>query len=1026
MGRPEDKFVKIPAIVHATRIGYRYLSIHGLEADKDFDPDTNIFYRQFREAIEHINGRPVDMSKAAYLVSQLRLSLDASDLGKAFFKLLQNGLDGYRLIDFDSPTNNSFHVVTELPYANGEDSFRPDIVFLVNGMPLAFMEAKRPNNRDGIQAERDRMTARFSNGAYRRFVNITQVMAFSNNQGYDDSDRHQLQGSYYASSAYGKLAYNHFREEDDADMAALVQPRNETVERFILTDNNLASYFGSAEYESSIQPDTPANRIVTSILSPGRLIFLLRYGIAYVEKTNEEGVRLLQKHIMRYPQLFATMRVREKLDAGVRQGIIWHTQGSGKTALSFFLTRYLRDYFQAKNQITRFFFIVDRLSLADQAADEFRARGAVVSVVNSRAEFGQSLKDPGDGTDVVTDDRTPAITVVNIQKFDEDSTAIDFDYGLNVQRVYFIDEAHRDYKKGGAFLTSLVTSDRSAVRFALTGTPIVGAKGGNNTKEIFGDYIHTYYYNQSIADGYTLKLLREDVKTEFRVKMQEVMRDLREINKLVKIDDVLVHDSYVGPLVDYIVDDYLQSQVQLGDETIGAMVVAYSSEQARRIYERLRELDPDLAVGLALDEGDVERVESRLILYDEGTKQYRREICDNFKKDDSPINILVVYNMLLTGFDAHRLKKLYLCRKIKAHNLLQALTRVNRPYHDLAFGYVVDFADITEEYDKTNRAYLEELSGELKDDYDKYSSIFESRETIEDDLARIKDLLFSYTTDNVVEFTNEIGLIDDKEELYDLNNALRRYGDLRNVAKMLGYEELYDQFDIRKSRELLREVGLRIQAINNKEALALKDMSTGAINVLLSQVEFNFRRIGTDELSVADEFQDKLCRTYGSFASNIDPGDPEYVNLLEELRKKFEKLDIEEMTSADMKVSMEELDDLRRRMDELNRRDAALAKKYGGDAKFVRAHKRAMRTPPPLTTSPLHLFHILDRVKGEADDTVLSNHNLLGNVSFFQKTVRTMLNKSCSDEGIRPTKDQLFGLADYIASEYIDERREAA
>lgn len=382
--------------------------------------------------------------------------------------------------------------------------------------------------------------------------------------------------------------------------------------------------------------------------------------------------------------------------------------------------------------------------------------------------------------------------------------------------------------------------------------------------------------------------------------------------------------------------------------------------------------------------------------------------------------------MLLTGFDAHRLKKLYLCRKIKAHNLLQALTRVNRPYHDLAFGYVVDFADITEEYDKTNRAYLEELSGELKDDYDKYSSIFESRETIEDDLARIKDLLFSYTTDNVVEFTNEIGLIDDKEELYDLNNALRRYGDLRNVAKMLGYEELYDQFDIRKSRELLREVGLRIQAINNKEALALKDMSTGAINVLLSQVEFNFRRIGTDELSVADEFQDKLCRTYGSFASNIDPGDPEYVNLLEELRKKFEKLDIEEMTSADMKVSMEELDDLRRRMDELNRRDAALAKKYGGDAKFVRAHKRAMRTPPPLTTSPLHLFHILDRVKGEADDTVLSNHNLLGNVSFFQKTVRTMLNKSCSDEGIRPTKDQLFGLADYIASEYIDERREAA
>lgn len=1026
VGRPEDKYVKIPAIIHATRIGYKYLSLYGLESGTDYDSDTNIFFEQFREALERINRRKVDMPRAVYIVNQLKLSLGANDLGQAFFKLLQNGVEGYRLVDFDEPANNSFHVLTELPYANGEDSFRPDIIFLVNGMPLGFMEAKRQNNKDGIRAERDRMVARFSNEAFRRFVNITQVMAFSNNQEYDDNDRHQLQGSFYASSAYGRLYYNHFREEDDAGMAAIVEPRNETVEKYVLKDNNLTSYFGTAEYESSIHPDTPTNRIVSSVFSPERFLFLLHYGIAYVEKTNDEGVKELQKHVMRYPQLFATRAVRAKLDAGVRQGVIWHTQGSGKTALSFFLTRYLRDYYQAKNQIARFFFIVDRLDLADQAADEFRARGAIVSVVNSKSEFVKALQSSGDDTNVVSDVKTPVITVVNIQKFDEEATAVEFDYGLNVQRVYFIDEAHRDYKNGGAFLANLVTSDRDAVRFALTGTPLVNAKGGNNTREVFGDYIHKYFYNQSIADGYTLKLLREDVRTEFRLKMQEVMRELREINKLVDIEDVFVHDKYVDPLVDYIVTDYLQSQIQLGDETIGAMIVAHSAPQARRIYAKLCELDPDIAVGLALDDDGKEHIESRLILHDEGTKQYRREICDSFKKDDSPINILVVFNMLLTGFDAHRLKKLYLCRTIKAHNLLQALTRVNRPYHDMAFGYVVDFADITDEYDKTNRAYLAELSGELQEDYDKYSSLFEDRATIESDLANIKDLLFGYTTDNVVEFTNEIGLIDDKAVLYELRNALARYKDLRNVAKMLGYEELYDQFDVDKARELLHEVDLRIQTINNKEALALKDMSTGAINVLLSQIEFNFRRVGTDELAIADEFQDKLRRTYGSFAGNIDQGDPEYVNLLDELKKKFEKLDIEEMTSADMVTSMEELDDLRHRMDELNRRDAQLAKKYGGDEKFVRAHKRAMRTPPPLTTSPVLLFHILDRVKAETDETVLSNHNLLGNTAFFQRTVRGLFKNSCVAEGLKPTKDQVFGIADYIANEYIDESRKAA
>lgn len=1026
MGRPEDRYVKIPALVHSTRIGYTYISIKDKASGVDYDADTNIFFESFRSSLERINGHAVDLQKAKHLVAQIKMKLDGNDLGKAFFTCLQTGLEGYRLLDFENPSNNLFEVATELPYASGEDNFRPDIIFLINGMPLCFMEVKRQNNKEGIQAERQRMHERFANPIFRRYANITQIMAFTNNQPYDDNDRHQLQGSYYASSAYGDLAYNHFREEDEAGMLSLVHERDTDTERLICKDNNLPTYLGSGEYESSILPTTPANRIITSLFSPGRLLFLLRYGICYVEKANEEGVPQIQKHVMRYPQLFATLAVRRTLDAGNKKGVIWHTQGSGKTALSYFLTGYLRDYFQGRDRIARFFFIVDRLDLANQAADEFRSRGASVNVVNSRDEFALALKKPGDSTSAVSPDRTPSITVVNIQKFAEDSTAVAFDYDLNVQRVYYIDEAHRDYKNGGAFLTNLVTSDRDAIKFALTGTPLVDGRKGNATKQIFGDYIHKYFYNQSIADGYTLKLLREDVRTEFKLKMQQVMKELQEIKKLVKLDEVFTHKSYVRPLADYIVDDYLRSQIVLDDETIGAMVVAYSAQQARAIYEYLAELDPDVSIEIVADEKDRKRIASRLILHNEGSKEYRREICDSFKKDDSPINILIVFNMLLTGFDAHRLKKLYLCRPIKAHNLLQALTRVNRPYKDMAFGYVVDFADITEEYDKTNRAYLAELTEELGDATKEYSSLFETPEVVEADLARIKDLLFAYTTDNIVEFQNEIGLVDDKAALYELRSALARYRDLRNVAKMHGYEWLYDRFDVSKAQELLREVSNRIQMINSKEALALKDMSTGAVNVLLSQIEFNFRRVGTDELAIADEFQDKLRKTYGSFAGNIDNGDPEYVNLLEELRRKFEKLDIEEMTSADMMESIGELDDLRRRIDDLNRRDTQIAKRYGGDIKFARAHKWALRTPPPLTQSPAELFSILDRVKDEADTTVMENHNLLGNRSFFQKSVRRMVTKSCKRQGITYTASQVTIIADFIAGEYIDEGGRAA
>jgi type I restriction enzyme, R subunit len=268
MGRPEDSYVKLPAIAHATRLGYKYVSLRDLEPGVDYDKGTNIFYEAFRSSIERINRTAISYSRAAYLVQQLRVALSSEDLGRAFFRYLHAGIEGLRLIDFEEPMNNTYQVVTELPYENGEDNFRPDIIFLVNGMPLAFMEAKRQNNREGIMAERDRMHERFRNSAFRRFVNITQLMLFSNDQEYDDTDRKPIQGSYYACSAYGKVKFNHFREQRQQEIAAYVGPRDIDTEQYILEDNNLPQIWGTPEWMSSIDPATPANRIITSLLAP--------------------------------------------------------------------------------------------------------------------------------------------------------------------------------------------------------------------------------------------------------------------------------------------------------------------------------------------------------------------------------------------------------------------------------------------------------------------------------------------------------------------------------------------------------------------------------------------------------------------------------------------------------------------------------------------------------------------------------------------------------------------------------------
>lgn len=506
----ENSRVKIPALVHLTRLGYKYLSLK--QDNGKICPDTNIFKSLFWDGVNRINRCSLPEQDIDRLLDELAIKLSNDDLGRAFYKILLDGINGLRIIDLEDVSRNTYHVVTELTCRNGDDEFRPDITLPINGLPLAFIEVKKPNNRDGIIAEHTRINTRFSRKVFRRFVNITQLMVFSNNMEYDDSDPEPIEGSFYASSSYSKLFFNRFREEEPQIHTAL-PAINSQKEDFILADNNLVSIKGTNEYNTNLSELTPTNRILTSLFSRNRFMMLLKYGFAYVERTNKDGIKTLEKHVMRYPQFFATMAIEQKLDAGVKHGIIWHTQGSGKTALAFHNVRYLRDYYQKQGKVAKFYFIVDRLDLLTQAGEEFAARGLHVEKVNSKDDFIQNIRTIGTANNTGED----TITVVNIQKFSTESIVRKADYDVSVQRVYFLDEAHRSYNPKGSFLANLMASDREAVMIALTGTPLIGE--GYNTKDVFGEYIHKYYYNRSIADGYTLKLIREGIKTEYRVKL---------------------------------------------------------------------------------------------------------------------------------------------------------------------------------------------------------------------------------------------------------------------------------------------------------------------------------------------------------------------------------------------------------------------------------------------------------------------------------------------------------------------------
>lgn len=410
-------------------------------------------------------------------------------------------------------------------------------------------------------------------------------------------------------------------------------------------------------------------------------------------------------------------------------------------------------------------------------------------------------------------------------------------------------------------------------------------------------------------------------------------------------------------------------------------------------------------------------------MHDTDDKETRKDNIDAFKK--GTIDFLVVYNMLLTGFDAPRLKKLYLGRVIKDHNLLQALTRVNRPYKNYRYGYVVDFADIRAEFDKTNKAYFDELQAELGDEFKQYDNIFKSPETIEADLQDIKDVLFLYDTGNAEVFSQQISAIDDKQDLIQLRRALELYKELFNVAKLFGYDELADQFDLNNISALYSEVCNRIALINQKKLLEEAQDMSAILNLAMDEIEFHFRKVSEKELVIADKYQDTLNRTRKAVLHTLDPKDPEYITLLEELQRLLAKKNIEELTADEMTADIEALERIRKLAEQKNLADQMLAAKYDGDVKFMRTHKRLRETPPPIAGDVV-LHQVLTHLKHRVDSQVLSNSHLMDNEPYFMQGMFPMIKQELDAQHLKYSAAQIKYIGTCISNEYFTERNFAS
>ncbi|EJB28777.1 type I site-specific deoxyribonuclease, HsdR family [Helicobacter pylori NQ4228] len=994
--------VQIPALMHLAELGYDFIPAKN---KPNLDTDTNILIDRFTEAFERLNPT----KNAQDSLAEMKKRLNYDDLGKSFYEYLLKS--EHQIIDFDNPDNNLYEMMTELPYK----SFRPDITLFINGLPLVNIEVKQPFAKKGIKEEKDRHIQRYENPENKIFYNLAQIWLFSDNLPYDENNPDQ--GAFYSAS-YSPI-FQRFVEANKLDITP--PPENdqshqnhrslEEIQKRVLNEFNLKD----TNYQESSK-DTPTNSLLTSFCSHKRLCFILKYGISFLKEKSE-----LKKHIWRYAQMFASLNVLKELQKHYEtnpkdplKGIIWHTQGSGKTALTYHLTKLIRDFFSPLNKKTKFYFIVDRLDLLEQAKSEFSKRGLCVHEAENKEDLSQKLKNSSVFEGPQGNDE---IIVVNIQKFkspnEEKAPNEDLSNSApkeiisktelqeaakdshDLQRVFIIDEAHRSYDPKGCFYANLIECDKTAVKIALTGTPLLEDNAQDKaTKKTFGNYLHTYSYAESIKDRHTLKLQLESIEKSYKEKLQKIYRLLQESITIedieVKKEFIFNHERYIKEMLFYIIRDLLNFRRVNNDENLKAMVICFSSKQAKlanllfnEVQEKVLQENPNLRI--------LKKLQSSLILHD---KQEVKEKIYSFKHKDT--DIVFVFNMLLTGFDLPSLKRLYIHRELKDHNLLQAIARVNRPYNNMSFGYLIDFVGIKENYDKTTDDYLKELNQFNQSDSnikDNLKDMFADRNILEKDIKNAYDDLFNYPIDDVEGMTSAIVSINEMNELLKVSHAINtikeRYNLIRTSSdeKILSLKEKIDIEKISKISSMLHKKAKQLHALKNinepknpNDLIVLEDL------IALLDFKIEFKESKELRFKEKEEISAKYKQAKEMLEKIPDQQDKE----IQKFYKDFSKLLQTPATSQNFEEISHSYDAIISQLKQHKEQTTHLLNKYDNDLSYAITHKRLHNRLMEENISK-GIFTLLSALKKALDERISKRQEILNEETTLKNAIKVEL-----------------------------------
>jgi type I restriction enzyme R subunit len=416
--------------------------------------------------------------------------------------------------------------------------------------------------------------------------------------------------------------------------------------------------------------------------------------------------------------------------------------------------------------------------------------------------------------------------------------------------------------------------------------------------------------------------------------------------------------------------------------SLGFMIVTSSSEQARSIQTWFKENSS---------------LKTALVLYDEDYNKENQEEFRGKKNKDNPniieskIDGVVVYNMLLTGFDAPRLKRLYLLRKIKEHSLLQTLARVNRPYKKMKYGYIVDFVDITEEYEETNRRYLEELRADIADEDDAadVDDMFVDLDKVNAQLKELKNKLFKYMgniVNNLEAFQVQIQPLDENK-LRELKSDLGTYKECFNELRMAHQD--VSNIPIEKIDKAFIEVSNRVNLKFAERKLSEEDSDVDEID--FANLIIEFIRIGEIDLdfTTEDDVIGKVNKITNALSANMDKSDEDYIKIQKRFKEAVRSLKIEGDKTEQVKKIMKEFDLILIDIMSLNSDNNSITSMYNGDDSCMRIHKR-MIDNYGLNLDNIIVFDIMNFIIKRVDE-------LLSGINASEEIMKRQLMKPVRD-----------------------------